>query len=181
MSNTFAEFIKDLTAADVHVESAFPPAAGAKPAAKKPAPLQPDDAVDEDMNKADWSTTFIISKVDEEQQIAYGWASVIEKNGVAVVDKHGDVIEEMELVAAAHDFMTNSRTGGAMHEVMGVSHVVESLVFTKDVQKALGINLKKVGWFIGYKVTNPVVWDMIKTGALGELSIGGKALREEIV
>jgi hypothetical protein len=90
---------------------------------------------------------------------------------------------------AAHDYVTNSRTGGAMHiycddaggkQPLRCGEVVESMVFTKDLQRAMGVDLGKVGWLIGYKVTNPEVRKAFARGDLKSFSIGGAGLRTPI-
>ena len=70
-----------------------------------------------------------IAKIDEEKQIVYGWASVVEKNGDAVVDQQGDIISIDEIEKAAHRFLTDCRVAGDSHIVKGVGYLVESVVF----------------------------------------------------
>lgn len=129
---------------------------------------------------AEFCTTAKIEKVDEEQRIVAGWASVIEQGGEAVVDLQGDVIDEADLVKAAHAFVSDARVGKAMHDGEPVAEVVESVVFTAETQKALGVELGKVGWWIAMKVHDGAVWDRVKSGELGAFSIGGQATPEEI-
>jgi hypothetical protein len=119
-----------------------------------------------------------ITKVDEEQQMVYGFASVIEENGQAVVDLQDDVITEKELIKAAHEFMRNSRDGHSMHAGITKGDIPESIVLTKTLQAALGVDIQKVGWLIGYHVSDPDTWDRVKKGELQAFSIGGSALRE---
>ena len=121
-----------------------------------------------------------IAKIDEEKQIVYGWASVVEKNGDAVVDQQGDIISIDEIEKAAHRFLTDCRVAGDSHIVKGVGHLVESVVFSRDLQKALDIDLGQSGWFVGFKVTDPDVWDRVKKGELSMFSIGGTGKRAEI-
>jgi hypothetical protein len=122
-----------------------------------------------------------ISKMDTENKIVYGWANVIEKAGEIVKDLQGDMIDnEQELLDAAHDFMTNYREGHEMHEGVSKGEIVESIVFTKSLQKALGIDLGQVGWFIGYKVNDDTTWDKVKKGEYTAFSIGGTAIREPV-
>lgn len=111
--------------------------------------------------------------------LVYGWASIIEKDGQVVTDHEGDRIEPDELMKGAHDFIQNSRQGGVLHDEYGnhIGHVVESVVFSKELQKALNIDLKKVGWLIGYKITDPRVKVLVKSGLLKSFSIGGKGRR----
>lgn len=126
-----------------------------------------------------WTLEADVVKIEEEQRLVFGWASVIEEDGEAVVDKHGDVIEPAELVNAAQNFVSDFRKAKAMHMGAPIGEIVESLVFTDDVQKALGINLKKVGWFIGMKVHDDKIWKAFKSGELAAFSIGGFGEREE--
>jgi len=109
--------------------------------------------------------------------LVYAWASVIEKNGEPVVDFQGDIIEEADLEKAAFDFMAEYRDVGDMHDEMGVGTVVGSMVFTKELQKSLGIDLGQVGWLVVLKVTNEEVKKKIADGEYPMLSIGGEAER----
>lgn len=118
-----------------------------------------------------------VRKIDEEMRMVYGWASVVEENGNPVVDHQGDLILSSDLVAAAHAFISSSRAAKAMHKGEVVGEFVESLVFTPEVQKALGIDLGKVGWWVGLKVKNDKIWAAVKDGRLKMLSIGGKGNR----
>lgn len=122
-------------------------------------------------------TADIIEK-NEEQRIVYGFASVIEDAGGMVVDSQGDIIDEATLVKAAHEFVKAERTAKAMHQGNPVGEIVESIVLTKDVQKAMGIKIDKVGWFIGMKIHDDNVWKQVKAGTLAAFSIGGRGHRE---
>lgn len=119
------------------------------------------------------------AKVDEEKRIVWGWAYVCEELGSQVVDHSGDIVEAAEIEKAAHGFMLDSRQGGVMHETKA-GLIVDSVFFSKDVQGALGINLGKVGWWIGYKVLDDEVWKRVKSGELSAFSIGGSSETEEV-
>lgn len=118
-----------------------------------------------------------IIKLHEEERMVTGWASVIEENGVPVIDHQEDVMTEKELVKSAHGFMRDYRASKAMHEGGKIGEVVESVVFTKDLQQALGIDLGKIGWLIKVHVTNDLVWKRVKKGELRSFSIGGYGRR----
>ena len=126
--------------------------------------------------------------LDLKDGLVWGWASVIEKDGKPVIDHQGDIITPDELMKAAHDHITNSRVGGALHlyvpgpnkEVLKAGDIVESMVFTKELQKALGIELPQVGWLVGYKITDPHVKKMVAAGHLKSFSIGGSGQREHV-
>lgn len=120
-----------------------------------------------------------ITKIDEEQQLAYGWFSVIEENGVPVVDSQGDIIPEADLVKAIHGFVSDARSGKMMHKGEPVAELVEAVVFTHDVQKALSIDLKRVGAFGAFKVHDAEAWAGIKSGKYRAFSIGGRGVRAE--
>jgi hypothetical protein len=120
-----------------------------------------------------------ICKVSEDQRLVYAWASVVEEGGQAVVDAHGDTIGESDLVKAAHGSLRRI-VGKEMHEGGQVAEIVESMVFTKEVQALLGVDLGKVGWFVAMKIHDADVWTKVKDGTYRALSIGGRGLREEI-
>ncbi|HZT90295.1 MAG TPA: XkdF-like putative serine protease domain-containing protein [Stellaceae bacterium] len=134
---------------------------------------------------AGWRLPFEVRKAEPEQQLIFGWASVVTKNGELVVDKQQDVIEPAELEKAAYEFVLYSRAQGDMHEKVGVGRMIESMVFTKEKQDALGIVVKDEagrqieGWWIGFKVDDPGVWAAHKQGERPEFSIGGMAVSQE--
>ena len=125
-----------------------------------------------------------ICKVNDELKVIYGWASVITKNKTVVTDTQGDQILPTDLIKCAHEFMSEARKGGFMH-VPGIEggQVVESMVFTYDLQKALGVEVHDQdgnhieGWLIGYKVNSDTLWKRVKSGEFAEFSIGGEAVR----
>lgn len=134
---------------------------------------------------ADFHSAGAIAKRDDDLRVVYGWASVIEEAGQPVIDTQGDVIEEAELLKAAHGFVTEARVGGFMHAVrdgqpVQVGEVVESVVLTKSMQEALGVDLGRVGWWIGIRITDDRVWKAVKDGRLAGFSIGGRGTRTPV-
>lgn len=127
-----------------------------------------------------WSLPLEIKKFDVDQQLIFGWASVVEKDGKPVIDKQGDIIPVEELENAAYEFTLNSRSGSDMHRQHGVSKLVESVVFTKEKQAAFGVDLGMVGWWVGFKVHDTDLWAAHKRGERPEFSIGGAAISLEI-
>ena len=123
---------------------------------------------------------FKIQKSDDDKMLAFGWASIaVTAGGVQVEDYHEDTIATEELEKAAYEFVELYREGGEMHERGGCAVLVESMVFTKEKIKALGIPEGTVpeGWFIGFKVTDQEVWDKVKDGTYSMFSIEGTAER----
>ena len=123
-----------------------------------------------------------IAKADAALRTVWGWASVATEDGVPVVDAEGDVVPVDELVRAAHAFMAQSRRGAAGHAdggdpVPAVGTVVESLVATRALQEALGVDLGREGWFVGIRIDDEAIWTAVAAGELPALSIGGTARR----
>ena len=74
------------------------------------------------------------------------------------------------------------REGGEMHERGGCAVLIESMVFTKEKQAALGLPEGTVpeGWWIGFYVTDDDVWEKVKSGEYPMFSIEGEAIREPV-
>lgn len=131
---------------------------------------------------AEWGCDFEIAKTDDAQNLVFGWANIVEKDGVVVTDSQGDQIEIGELEKAVYDYVLFAREAGEMHErTTGVGKVVESIVMTVEKQKALGIpeGSTPIGWFVGFKL-EPDVFKSVRDGKYPMFSIGGSARREEI-
>ena len=116
---------------------------------------------------------------NEDLRVVYGWASVITEKGEQVIDLQDDKIAELTLVKAAHDYVTAARVAKLEHDGVAIGEIVESVVFTDDLQKALGIDLGRQGWFIGMKINDDAIWAAAKRGEFAAFSIGGFAAREE--
>lgn len=69
-----------------------------------------------------------------------------------------------------------------MHERGGCAELVESIIFTPEKLKALGLpkDSLKTSWWIGFYVTDDEVWKKVKSGEYSMFSIEGKAFREKI-
>lgn len=123
-----------------------------------------------------------VVKADDDQQVVYGWASIVEVNGSPVIDSEGDVISIEDLERAALDYVEQSRVASINHTGLNVGTLIESIVFTKEKQASLGIDLGKVGWWVGFKIQDKGIWARVKSGELKSFSIGGRAtpVEEEI-
>lgn len=123
-----------------------------------------------------WNTDVPIVKTIPEQRLVFGWASVIEENGQSVVDSQGDVISEADLEKAFYGFAQDFRVAGEMHERYDAGEMVECMVFTREKQAALGIDLKKIGAWVGFRVSEKI-FDKVKSGEYRAFSIGGSGNR----
>lgn len=125
---------------------------------------------------------FSIAKSDEQGRV-FGWANVaFTADGQQVEDLQKDLIDESDLEEAAYKFMAEFQEAGEMHQRMGVAKVIESMVFTKEKQQALGIpeGTLPVGWWLGLQITDEAVKKAVKERKLAAFSIGGQARREEV-
>ena len=126
---------------------------------------------------------FKIAKSDDDKRLAFGWANVsVSAAGEQLVDWHEDMIDIEELEQAAYKFVELYREGGEMHERGGCAVLIESMVFTKEKQAALGLPEGTVpeGWWIGFYVTDDDVWEKVKSGEYPMFSIEGEAIREPV-
>lgn len=126
---------------------------------------------------------FKIHKSDDDKMLAFGWANVaITTDGETVKDLQEDIVEPEVLEQAAYNFVELYREGGEMHERGGCGVLVESIVFTKEKIEAMEIpeGIVPEGWWIGFRVTDPDVWEKVKSGEYPMFSIEGEAIREEV-
>lgn len=126
--------------------------------------------------------SFEISKSNDEGLVS-GWANVaVNADGSIPLDWQDDVISPATLEKAAVNFMLDYRGSGVMHEGDSKGVVVESIVFTKEKQAAIGIPEGTIaeGWFITVKVLDPEVFKLVKSGVFKMFSIQGNAKRVEL-
>jgi len=110
-----------------------------------------------------------ISKFSEEMGIIWGWASVAD-----IVDLHGDVIPQDELVKAFYQFMENYYAGAA---TIKQNHDQEVPVVL--VESALQFIAGSVAWWVGVKLLTDELREAARTGQISGFSIGGWADLEE--
>lgn len=128
---------------------------------------------------------FTIFKADDDKHLVFGWASVaITVDGEELEDRQHDVIDPEEMEEAAYEYVLNFRDTGEEHlpGYRKKGKLVESCVFTKDKQKAMGIpeGVLPVAWWIGFKIEDEDTWRRIKDGTYKMFSIEGKANREPL-
>lgn len=148
-----------------------------------------DCALPSTMANTNWKTSIAITKRDDEQRLVFGWLYVAKRaDGTQVVDHSGEVISTDTLEKAAYGFVLDARTGGLMHRktteggVLAVARLVESVVFTPEKRKSMGIPegvLPDAMW-VGFKVDDDEAWEGIKSGRYTMLSLGGRATRRDL-
>lgn len=123
---------------------------------------------------------FSIKKADSLRKIAFGWAyECVTTEGEQIQDHSGDIVSIDVIENAAYNYVKLYREGSEMHKRGGIGTLVESMVFTQEKMKALGIpdGILPQGWWIGIQVSDPDVWEKVKSGAYKMFSIGGRAKR----
>lgn len=122
-----------------------------------------------------------IAKVDEDQGLVFGWASLAATaEGDLVIDAHDDTIEPDELEKAAYEYVLKFGDAGEMHTGGSVGRLVESLVLTKEKAQAMGIaEPMAIAWWIGFKIADPEVFEKVKDGTYPAFSIQGLAQVED--
>lgn len=130
-----------------------------------------------------------VEKVDEDQRLVFGWASIVRQDGHPVVDLQDEVIPEMELEKALYNFVLHKRDAGEMHRTTGRGELVEAVAFTEEKQVAMQKSLRDQGieatvdlgcsaaW-VGFRL-DPELFTKVKSGEYREFSIGGTARAEE--
>jgi len=124
-----------------------------------------------------------VMKSDDDRRLVFGWASIaVRVTGETVEDYQQDIIDIDVLEQAVYDYVVDFRTAGEMHERGGVGVLVESVVFTPEKAAAMGIppEILPQGWWVGFRIDDPDVWEKVKTGEYSMFSIEGTAQREEI-
>ena len=129
---------------------------------------------------------FSIYKSDDDRRLVFGWASVaIRTNGTQIEDWQGDVIDPEDLEDAVYEYVLEFRDAGEEHisTLRKKGKLVESVVFTKEKMKAMGIpeGIVPEGWWIGFKVQDDEAWAKVKSGQYSMFSIEGSGVREPIV
>jgi hypothetical protein len=128
-----------------------------------------------------WEGEF--AKVDSDKRQVFGWASIVEVDGVPVVDLQGDYIDIDEVEKSAYDYVIKSRKGGDMHRRDGelpvhVSDMIESFIVTPEKREKMGLpESVPSGWWVGYQINDDEAWNLVKSGKRTGFSIHGRGQR----
>lgn len=128
---------------------------------------------------------FTIAKTVPDQMLVFGWGNVAaDAGGAQIEDLQGDIIPTEELEKAAYDHVLRFRSTGEKHDpaLRHKGRLVESCVFTREKQAAMGIppGILPEGWWVGYKIDDPAAWAKIKSGEYQSFSVGGKGVRTPV-
>ena len=133
----------------------------------------------------DMNNDFTIFKADDEKHLVFGWASIsVTIDGEELEDRQHDIIEPEDLEEAAYEYVLNFRDTGEEHNdtMRKKGRLVESCVFTKEKQRAIGIpdGSIPVGWWVGFKIDDDAAWERVKSGMYKMFSIEGRANRKPV-
>jgi hypothetical protein len=135
--------------------------------------------------KAKGGADFTIAKADDDKQYVFGWGQVaLSADGEVVEDLQNDVVDPTDLEEAAYDHVLNFRNTGEQHDpaLRSKGKLIESCVFTKEKQEAIGIpeGFVPIGWWVGYYIEDVSTWEKVKSGEYSMFSVEGTGEREEI-
>lgn len=122
-----------------------------------------------------------VSKVDTSLGIVFGFGIVCKVNGEKYYDLQGDHISEEEMCKAVVRFMERGAPADIQHDGQKIGQVFLSMPITSDMT-SLG-DLKKTGWYVGWRPADKSVVKRFQPGPNGEppeltgFSIGGRGRR----
>jgi hypothetical protein len=134
--------------------------------------------VDVTYSPVSMSMAFDVVRKDAEQQLIFGWANVsVRKDGTLVIDSDGENVPIEDLELAAYQFTMSYRETGEDHAGEARGTLVESVVFTEEKCKAMGIpeGTVPLGWWTGFYLPDPDDFGKVKSGAKGMFSIQGRS------
>ena len=114
------------------------------------------------------------------RQLVFGWSSVaVTKDGQTVEDSHGDLIDPQDLEDAAYGFVLKFRDMNERHMDGVTGQLVESFVVTPEKLEKMGLapDALPAGWWTGFYVADPSVFEKIISGEYAMFSIEGSAVR----
>ncbi len=110
----------------------------------------------------------------------FGWGSVaVDDAGRVVVDHQSDIIEAKELETAVYNFAKQLGTVDVQHDREPVGQLIESAFFDPRKRVAMGLDgTGRVGWWAGFRISDPAAIEAVKSGDLPEFSIDAMAVRD---
>ena len=103
-----------------------------------------------------------------------------------VEDAHGDITSAEEIEKACNNFNKHCMKANLFHRVeTDAVEIQQSFITPTDIQFENGREIKKGSWLMWMKFpenneTSDVLWEMVKSGEVNGISIGGQGYVEEI-
>ena len=123
---------------------------------------------------------------DDENNLIFGWGYVaIEKDGKQVTDHSGEFVDEetlKDLEIATYGFNIGSRKSGFGHKGLAKGYLAESMFFTKEKLKVLGLSEDALpqGTWLGVWFPDDEDYAKIKKMKSPMFSMEGSAIKEEV-
>lgn len=125
--------------------------------------------------------SFEIMKFNDDKQLVFGWASVARnEKGQVPLEWQNDKLDIYQMEKAVYNFVEKYSTTKEMHKKQTPKGVlIESCLFTPEKKKAIGLSKDdtKEGWWVGFKILDPLVYKKVKEGKYKMFSIEGKGVR----
>ena len=126
---------------------------------------------------------FEVKKSREDNNLVFGWAYVAkDAKGQVVVDHSTEFMDMEDLEMSMYVYNLAFREGGEVHKGAKNGMLVESMVFTKEKQKILGIpdGVLPEGAWVGLYFPDDKTFQKVKSGEYSMFSIEGLARRKEV-
>jgi len=123
---------------------------------------------------------------DDKNNLIFGWGYVaIEKDGKQVIDHSGEFVDEetlKDLEIATYGFNIGSRKSGFGHKGLAKGYLAESMFFTKEKLKVLGLSEDALpqGAWLGVWFPDNEDYAKIKKMKSPMFSMEGSAIKEEV-
>ena len=123
---------------------------------------------------------------DDENNIIFGWGYVaLEKDGEQVIDHSGEFTDKealKDLEIATYGFNIGSRKSGFGHKGLAKGYLAESMFFTKEKLKVLGLSEDALpqGAWLGVWFPDDEDYAKIKKMKAPMFSMEGSAIKEEV-
>lgn len=104
-----------------------------------------------------------------------------------VEDAHGDITSAEEIEKACNNFNKHCMKANLFHRVeTDAVDIQQSFITPTDISFDTGREIKKGSWcmwmhFPEGNSTSDTLWDMVKTGSINGISIGGSGYAEDII
>jgi hypothetical protein len=116
------------------------------------------------------------ASVNNKKNTVYGWGNVTKQYGVPVIDSKGGYIPFDVLAKAVKQFTEESGRVQLQHESLDApvrGKIVQSFMLNAEIARSMGIDTCTEGWMVEIEVEDETAWEVVQTGCINGLSLGG--------
>jgi hypothetical protein len=116
------------------------------------------------------------ASVSNKKNTVYGWGNVSKQYGVPVIDSKGGYIPFDVLAKAVKQFTEDSGRVQLQHESLDApvrGKIVQSFMLNTEIARSMGIDTCTEGWMVEIEVEDETAWEVVQTGCINGLSLGG--------